>query len=444
MMGEKVLVLGMGLSGRSAAKFLLSKGVTVFGFDQNQTLLNENEEIASMRLKGLVTLSLDDYVDMSQFIQVIVSPGISIENHLYAEAKQLGIEIIGEIELGLRHLQNPCIGITGTNGKTTVTLLVTHILNFSGTKAIAVGNVGNPLTSYLLNNHDEKDVLVIELSSYQIETLTSKVFDVGVILNITPDHLDRYNGMDDYAACKIKLEHFMKLENFYVNEKCYHEFKSFFQTPQVKLFGYGSLCDVRTDLESVYLKESLEYKLPVDLKGFLSHDIENMMAAYTITKVYHVKPKTFLDAYLGFKKPPHRIEFVRELDFVTYYDDSKGTNIDAVTNAVVSLKNPLYLIAGGVDKGASYEPWKKAFEGKVKGVAAIGQAAKKIQNDLAPEIKVEIFETLESAVTHVANLAAPGESVLLSPGCSSFDMFKDYKERGNEFKKIVNLLGGKG
>jgi len=441
---QKALVLGMGLSGRSSANLLLKQGFSVFGHDQNKTLLDENEEIALLKSKGLVTFTKPDTYDIHQFSLIVVSPGVPQSEPLYMEAKKAQIELIGEMELGFRSVKNRCVGITGTNGKTTVTLLVQHVLNYSGIKAIAVGNIGKPITSYLSSNHDENEILIVELSSYQIETLTSKVFDLAVILNITPDHLDRYLGMRQYAIAKIKLEHCIKIEKLFVNEKCYHEFKSLFQTTHIKLFGSSSECDIRTDLENVYLKDNFEYKLPIDLKGILSHEIENMMAAYAIVKEFGVTAAKFLDAFVLFKKPAHRIEFVREIDSVNYYDDSKGTNIDAVIQAVTSLKGPLYLIAGGVDKGSSYNPWKKLFKEKVKRVLAIGQAAKKIKDDLSPEIKVEIYETLEAAVKSAANQAKAGESILLSPGCSSFDMFKDYKERGDEFKKIVNLLRKKG
>jgi UDP-N-acetylmuramoylalanine--D-glutamate ligase len=438
MENGKVLVIGLGISGRSAAKFLLSKGAIVFGYDHNLKVFR-NEEVALLQGLGMQKADID--FDVSECKLVVVSPGVPLNDPMHAKAFKSGIETIGEMELGLRYMKNNCVGITGTNGKTTVTLLTEHVLNYAGINAIAVGNIGKPLTSYLLEHADSGDVLIIELSSYQIETLSAKVFDVAVLLNITADHLDRYSSMEEYAKQKIYLNRCLKEQgSFYVNEKCYHEFQQLFQDVGIKLFGEGSSCLLKTDLESVYLNEKFEYKLPINLQGFCSHEVGNMMAAYAIVKEFKVIPDQFLEGFLTFKKPAHRIEFVREVNLVTYYDDSKGTNIDAVIQAVTSLKNPLYLIAGGVDKGASYEPWKKIFNNKVRKVFAIGEAAKKIQNDLLPEIDVEIVETLELAVKSAAKNAAAGDSILLSPGCSSFDMFKDYKERGNEFKKIVNLL----
>lgn len=426
MEGKKILVLGMGLSGVSAAKFLLSKGAIVYGYDEKAFLV-----------EGV--LVANEALDLQEFDLVCVSPGVSPKEKHYAKALELGIEIIGEIELGARFLKNPCIGITGTNGKTTVTLLVEHVLNCSGKKAVAVGNVGKPLTTYLLENPIDSDILVIELSSYQIETLSHKILDTAVILNITPDHLDRYLNLNEYAKSKIKIMHCLKMSNFIVHETCFDEFKDFFQSSNIQKFGYNLLSDLFTDLENVYFNGKFEYKLPVSMSGNFSYEIENMMAAFALVKNF-VTAEQFLDGYLSFKKPPHRLEFVKQVNLVTYYDDSKGTNIDAVMKAVASLRNPLYLIAGGVDKGASYEPWKQVFNGKVKAVFAIGQAANKIKKELFPDIEVEIVETLELAVKKAASVAVSGDSVLLSPGCSSFDMFKDYKDRGNAFKRCVNLL----
>lgn len=429
MKGKKVLVLGMGLSGVSAAKFLLSKGAIVYGYDQNVSLVKA--------LSGLIVA--DEGLDLQGFDLVVVSPGISPKEKFYAKALKLGIEVIGEIELGARYLNNPCIGITGTNGKTTVTLLVEHVLKCAGKKAFAVGNVGKPLTAYLLENPDNNDILVIELSSYQIETLSCKILDAAVILNITPDHLDRYLNINDYAKAKIKIMHCLKVSNLLVHEACFNEFKDVFQGTDVQRFGCDLLNDLYTDLENVYFNGKFEYKLPVSMKGNFSYEIENMMAAFALVRNF-VTPVQFLEGYLSFKKPPHRLEFVKQVNLVTYYDDSKGTNIDAVMKAVACLKNPIYLIAGGVDKGASYRPWIDVFNGKVKAVFAIGQAANKIKNELFPDIEVEIVETLEMAVKKAASVAVSGDSVLLSPGCSSFDMFKDYKDRGNAFKRCVNLL----
>ncbi len=425
--GKKVLVLGLGVSGLSAVHFLLKKGAFVSAFDRDKSKMQAVLDL------GIKTFDEESEFDFGAFDFVVASPGFPV--------KEKKDTIIGEMELGARFLKNRAIGITGTNGKTTVTLLVEHVLNHCGLKAKSVGNVGTPLTDYLLHFSDIDEILVVELSSYQLETLECKIFDAGVILNITPDHLDRYRDLDEYAMTKIRLLHCMKnTDFFYVNEDCFKSFEHCFQSAKINQFGYSKDLNLYSDLENVYLNRKFQYTLPCDYMGRKSHEIENMMAAYFIVKQFHVTAEQFLEAFITFEKPSHRIEFVREVNSVLFYDDSKGTNIDAVMKAVVSLKNPLYLIAGGVDKGSSYAPWKSVFKDKVKGVMVIGEAAQKIRNELMPDIEVEMFDTLESAVYGAYKKSASGDAVLLSPGCSSYDMFKDYKERGNEFKRIVNLL----
>lgn len=438
---KKVLVVGLGISGRSAVQFLLKQGADVFCFDKDKNLKN-HDEIKLFILDGSLKFieSLDD-LKAEDFDLIVVSPGISLDETLREEAKKAHVEIIGEMELGARYLKNRAIGITGTNGKTTVTLLIEHVLNASSIKAKAVGNIGLPLTSYLLNDNDPDEILVIELSSYQLETMSAKVFDAGIILNITPDHLDRYLGMDEYAKAKFKLQDCVKDKSFfYVDEVSQDVFKHYFKGENNNCFGFNSSESLLRDIKNVYLKEKFPYTLPYELDAKKSHDILNLIAAFKMVETFNLGLIPFLKAFASFKKPAHRVEFVRETNFVKYYDDSKGTNIDAVMKAVDSLKEPIYLIAGGVDKGSGYAPWKFAFKNKVKGIFVIGQAACKIKAELESEIEVEMCESLEVAVKNASKKASSGDVVLLSPGCSSFDMFKDYKERGNEFKRVVNLL----
>lgn len=437
MQKEKALVLGAGVSGLSAAEFLLQKNYAVSLFDQNQQLLASSQDILALKEKGLHIIEEESSILPLSFNMVVASPGFPINENWRSK----GEELIGEIELGARFLKNRAIGITGTNGKTTVTLLVEHVLNHAMIPAFAVGNVGTSLTSHLLKPQNESNVFVIELSSYQLETLSSKIFDVAAILNITPDHLDRYVNMQAYAAAKINLKNCLKKDApLYVDEVSFNEFQPLFENDECSLFGFTKGLDLYSDLENVYLKEKFEYTLPCELFGKKNHHLENMLAAYALVKQFNVSLKQFLEAFSTFKKPAHRIEFVREYQSICYYNDSKGTNIDAVLKAVSSFDGPLYLIAGGIDKGASYIPWKKAFKGKVKAVFLMGEAAKKIEAEIGVEIQTNLVQTLEEAVLKAATSATSGDTVLLSPGCSSYDMFKDYKARGDEFKRVVQLL----
>lgn len=436
--GKNVLVLGLGLSGTSAVRFLLKRGAHVTGVDQSDKTLQALKETFPE-----VALFLDTAkIDFASIDLVVVSPGISPKHPLYQKAKLASIEIIGEVELACREISKPCLGVTGTNGKTTVSLLTTHVLNQAGKKAVCLGNVGVPLTSALDTiEQQESEIYVIELSSFQLETLTHPFLDSGVILNITPDHLDRYESMTDYAKAKIKLYEIMKPNGkLFVEDKCLEAYPALFKGKAIFSYGYRSTCAVSSDTLNLYYFGKRVSDLPESLKGKKSHDLENAMAAFALCQEMQVTQEQFWEAFSTFKKPSHRIEFVRSLHGVRYYDDSKGTNIDAVVRAVDSIEGEIVLIAGGVDKGFPYEPWLAPFKGRVKAVCAIGQSAEKIKGDIGSHIPVEIFASLQEAVANAAKLAKKGEAVLLSPGCSSFDMFKDYSHRGNEFQRFVKEL----
>lgn len=434
---KKVLILGLGLSGRSAAEFLLAQGANVQGVDRDRTLLENHAEILSLKKKGLTTSHESEVSHLEKFDLIIISPGVPTHHFLIQSAQKVNIPIMGEIELGCQVVKNPMVGITGTNGKTTVTLLVTHILNQCSHSAKALGNVGVPLTRELLNI-DPQSMIILELSSYQIETLRQPCLDGGVILNITPDHLDRYPSMEAYAKAKCDMEKALKSNaHLYVDENSWRDYSYLFTHQTPRLFGYQCDAYIHTDLTSVYVGGKRAFDLPQALKGKKSHDLENLLAAYAICVERGIPSDAFLRAYATFKKPPHRIEFVTEHQGVRYYDDSKGTNLDAVIRAVQSLEGPIILIAGGMDKGAEYTPWLQVFKNKVKLICAIGQAAGKIRAQLESQIPVNLFGSLEGAVIQAKQLAQKGDIVLLSPGCSSLDMFKDYAHRGQEFQKII-------
>jgi UDP-N-acetylmuramoylalanine--D-glutamate ligase len=411
---KNALVIGLGISGKAAVEYLLFLGYEVSGVDRKKQDL-EGLEVAVFQ-EGELT-SLKDYS------LIILSPGIPSSHPLVQLAKKEGIEVIGEIQLALQSMKQKAIGITGTNGKTTVTYLIEHVLRSSGKKAKALGNVGDALSKYMIKA-DLDEIAVIELSSYQLEMIDAKVFDVGLILNITSDHLDRYSSMKEYAQAKIRLEHALKPSGIlYVSKEVVDEYGSLFTFAPTQ-FG---LDDDSIDLNF--------------LKGY---EQMNAQAAWLACSKFGVSEKQFLDAFKTFKKPPHRMEFVKEVSGVRYYDDSKGTNVDAVIKAVSSVQGPIILIAGGVDKGASYLPWKEAFEGKVSHMFLIGEAASKIQKELGLFFNVKIVDSLEYAVKAASEVAAPGAYVLLSPGCSSFDMFRDYKQRGKEFQRYVGFLEERG
>ncbi len=437
---KKVLVVGLGLSGRSAVRFLQAHGAQVQGVDRDPQLLDQHVEIQELKQKGL-TIQLDqECQNLSAFDFMVLSPGIPDKHPLVQAAQQAGLPILGEVELGCRLVMNPLLGITGTNGKTTVTLLVTHVLQTCGQRARALGNVGVPFTQELLSI-DPQDMIVLELSSYQLETLQQRKLDAGLLLNITPDHLDRYGTMEAYAQAKCRLESCLKpTAPLYIEEQTWDAYDYLFQESTPRLYGYRANSFIYTDLQQVFRQGKLVFELPCSLQNKKSHDLENLLAAYALCADRGISGADFLQAWQTFKKPAHRIEFVLEHRGVRYYDDSKGTNLDAVMRAVQSLDGSIILIAGGVDKGAAYTPWIEHFKNKVKSICAIGQAAAKIQAQLSAHIPVLLSETLEHAVQQASQLARAGDYVLLSPGCASFDMFKDYAHRGHEFQRLVREL----
>lgn len=442
---KRGLIIGLGISGLAAAELLLRDGYEVVAVDKNCDELS----CAAHRLiqLGVSIRKETDLLDVGLFDIVVVSPGVHPDHLLYQEADKRGVELIGEAELALRKVRQPCIGITGTNGKTTVTALVEHILRHAGKKARALGNVGKSLAEYFLAP-DPEEILVIELSSYQLETLQAPVLDTGVILNITPDHLDRYATMHEYARAKCRLQLCVKLSgSFFVDAKTAQNYKDLLQQERVLTFGNHEEAHFFTDTKRAIKNEEFPqelYALPPCYHDKGMHESENILAAWLLTRPFDVSVEQFTQAVETFKKPLHRIEHVANINGVDYYDDSKGTNIDAVIKAVNAMPGKIVLLAGGIDKGSSYSSWEIPFLGKVKKIIAFGQAREKIAKEAGTFCQVDVVEDLEHAVQTASRSAQHGECVLLSPGCSSYDMFRDYAHRGEEFQRCVRQLNSFG
>ncbi|HSW72479.1 MAG TPA: Mur ligase family protein [Chlamydiales bacterium] len=400
---NRVIVLGFGKSGKAAAALYLKHGFKVVALDKAKP---------ESPLNG-IELKDDDVekVDFSNVKELLLSPGISPSHPVVLEAKRRKIPVVGEIELGFRYFKNRAIGITGSNGKTTVTLLTTHVLNSAGIKARALGNVGVPLTSF---NGDEKEILVVELSSFQLETLKEVCLDAALITNITPNHLDRYPSMDEYRSAKLEIQKVIK--------------------PNEVLF-------IHSNLKKWIEHESFNYdKIPLKIRGKYPIHKENLLAAFSLASYFGVKKKEFFSALKTFTPPPHRLECVGKKDGVTFYNDSKATTIESVIYAVKTLKGPVNLIVGGVDKGAPYFPWKKAFKNRVKRIYAIGLAAKKIKEELESDFEVILEDSMSQALSSAYKSAEVNDIILLSPGCSSYDSFRSFEHRGDEFRFQVQQL----
>lgn len=440
---RNALIVGLGLSGRSAAHFLLKRGVNVSAIDKNRDAIKEIEEVKNLVQSGLKLYSENHLPDIHAYDLIVVSPGIPPLHPIYKAALNAKKEVVGEIELACRFLTQPCLGITGSNGKTTTALWIEHILNQSGKAAKAVGNIGKPLIQVLdeCEEENKKSILVIELSSWQLETMHSQSLDAAAVINITPNHLDRHETMEAYVRAKLKIRHCLKPgKKLFMGYEAYQNFRYCLTDKNTFTLGYHPECTIYCDKERVIIDQKTQFFLPEEYRHIVSHDIENLMAAYALCSEMEISPKDFSKAFVSFKKPPHRIEFVRKFKDISYYDDSKATSIDAVLKAVNSLKGKVILIAGGVHKGFSYSSWIQGFGQKVCCLCAIGEAAEQLKQELSLHINVVVCLNLEDAVHYASKLAKPGENVLLSPGCASFDMFKDYKQRGEMFKQIVNRL----
>ncbi|MBF8263169.1 MAG: murD [Parachlamydiales bacterium] len=424
-MNKKAIVIGLGVSGRSCVELLFAEKKSVLALDKNAGALMSDPNVKTLLSRGLELDTDQKQVDWSQIDQVVISPGIALTHPVAAQALVKKIEVIGEIELAFRRLQNPCIGVTGTNGKTTVVLLICHILRMAGMKAQSLGNIGTSLSSYALSP-DPNEILVVELSSFQLETIEKKCLDAAFILNITPDHLDRYAGMDEYARAKCKIESCLKEGGeMWVSKQTAHDFGHWLHRAKI-IDDRGSF--ENSAIATISPMRYIQLGVP---------ERQNIQAAELACRRFGVNEAQFWRGLETFRKPKHRIEYVGEWNGITFYNDSKATNIDSVMHAVGLFEGPIILLAGGVHKGWSYRPWIESFQGKVTRVVAFGQAAAVIEEDLKNDLIVDRVETLTQAVRTAVQNAGPKTAILLSPGCSSFDQFRNYEHRGNEFKRII-------
>lgn len=418
----KKLILGLGVSGRSVLRYLRECNCQVIGIDKRAREFENDPFFANIPL-----YSEEQTIVYSEISAIVKSPGIAWGHPVLKEAIARNIPITSEMEIACQALQKrkkTLFAITGSNGKTTTTLLTTHLLIQNGLKAVAVGNVGRPLLSEIDSDHD---FFIVELSSFHLETLHLPLFDAACLLNISNNHLDRYDSLEHYAKTKFQMLRCLKKEA-----------KLFLREGVIKEFGYLIDSDYK---EKVATIPPLSYR---DRQLLIAnHDLENLQAASLLAAVAGIKEEECWKAFLSFQKPPHRIEFVRELQGVTYINDSKATSADAVLKALEAVTGRVILIAGGLDKKGDFSALTKILGQKVKKLLLIGTSAQKIQNELHDCVGIEMVGTLESAVKRASALASHGESVLFSPGCASYDQFRNYEHRGDVFKQLVIELGEK-
>lgn len=422
-LNQNVLILGMGKSGLAMAEFLRNRGAHILAYD---------DKLSSLNLHSCPLYNHIHQVDFDKIDFIAASPGVPLAHPVYQKAVEHQIPVVGEMQLGARVIKNQCIGITGANGKSTTTSLIAHILQTAKKKARAVGNIGIPITS-VLEEVDADEILVIEISSYQIDTLQTSFLDCGVLLNITPDHLDRYITLENYAKSKFGLQKFIKSKApFVLSTKLSQTWGSLINRDH--LIFYDSL--FKKHRHNIEHEHGLTYPYVGPI------DEENYSAAIAVCYHYHISD---LDIYHGittFKGLAHRFEFVKEINGIVFYNDSKATNIESVIKAVTSTDKPLVMIMGGEDKGLDYSVLKPYFKNKVKGICLIGHIKDTMAKVFEADFKTVTYSTLKEAVVGAYQMSRTGDMVLLAPGSSSFDMFRNFEHRGEEFKKIVQNLEG--
>jgi UDP-N-acetylmuramoylalanine--D-glutamate ligase len=483
---EKVLVVGLGVSGQSVCKLLLKQGYQVIGTDIKPRARFGNE-LNSLEEKGCVLQfgehRLEDFLKVDQ---IIVSPGVPLNSEPLRQAAIKGIEIIGELEWAWRQVNLPVVAVTGTNGKTTTTSLLGEILKASGKRVFVGGNIGTPLSQWLLSK-EEAELLVLEVSSFQLDTASRFFPQVGILLNVTEDHLDRYDdfhplcdphldgGFSKGKELSYKSSGLSSLDKTELSQQN----KSFlaYANSKLSLFarqdtthvaiinGDDPVCRAglheipgRTLIFSRKNRQAhgtvrdheVRIQVPGNRAFHLSlehcvlqgpHNEENILATVLAATVLGVDPNHMQDTLDRYHGLPHRMEWVRNWKGVDFYDDSKATNVGAVVKALENFNRPVLLLLGGRDKLGSYEPLMKSIQRKGKGIFAFGEAGPRLHQEIKKWFDcIWAFPDLETAFQEAVRQVEPGDVVLLSPACSSFDQYANYAQRGDHFKRLVNEL----
>jgi UDP-N-acetylmuramoylalanine--D-glutamate ligase len=435
--GKNVAVLGAGLSGTAAALLLRSEGAAVAVLDSADENKLLKSTLDNLRANGVtVRCGSAAETDASAYDLLVLSPGIDPASALAVNFASRKIETIGELELGWRSVDLPVIAITGTNGKTTTTELLAQMLNACGQNTIACGNIGKPLCEVALEDRD-LDVLTVEVSSFQLETITTFRPSISVWLNFAPDHLDRYRSVAEYRAAKLRIFDYQTSEDIAVLNA--GESLPKIAARPVTFSAYTDRADFRLEGGSiVYENRAVLRMADTKLRG--SHNIENIMATLAAGVARGLTFEQMVPPLQSYVPRPHRCEFVRELGGVSYINDSKATNLDAVEKALLAQNRRVVLIAGGKDKGFTFETLLPLVSEKARRVILIGEMATRICRDWKEAVPCDIANSLADAVERAHAVAEEGEVVLFSPGTSSFDMFKSYADRGDQFRALVHAL----
>ncbi len=448
-MKEQVVILGAGESGVGAAFLAKAKGFAVFVSDNGfipskfKKVLKEEEidfEEGQHTTEKILTAS-----------EIVKSPGIPDTAPIILKAKEKNISVVSEIEFAIRHSKAKFIGITGTNGKTTTTLLTYHLLKENGFNVGLTGNVGHSLAMQVAK--DDKEYYVIELSSFQLDGMFKSKLNVAILLNVTPDHLNRYdNDFQKYLHSKFRIIRNMRKEDVFIYNQSDQNIKE-----QVELLkSHVSLLPISMEKmnnsdaypvgkELVFMEGETIKKITKSYLPLLGkHNMINTMAAVLVARSISLDWENIKKALKTFKNAPHRLEFVGDINGISFYNDSKATNVDAVWYALESFENPLVLIMGGTDKGNDYTQIDELVAKKVKSIVALGIDNTKIESHFKGYLKdITSTDSVFNAIEIAYSKAKSGDVVLLSPACASFDLFKNYEDRGERFKEAFTALKNK-
>jgi UDP-N-acetylmuramoylalanine--D-glutamate ligase len=445
LQGKRALVMGLGKSGVAAALFLESQGARVTVSD-SKAEAQLGKDIPRLLDRGIAveTGAHGERTFRDQDL-IVISPGVPVDTPLLQQARALKIPVIGEVELASRFLKGSVIAITGSNGKTTTTSLVGELLVKSGFKAQVGGNIGTPVTDLIASSADST-WSVLEISSFQLETVETFRPKIAAILNITPDHLDRHGNFATYVAAKARIFESQQAGDFAVLNHADAPCREIADKVRSEVIWF-SIADhgkdgafVRSE-QIVFRRGGKETLIlsaaDIPLKG--AHNLENVLAGVCCAMLAGCKLEDIRDGIRGFKAVEHRLEQVAVLAGVSFYNDSKATNVDATIKALESFPANIHLILGGKDKNSDYSLLNPLLRARVKRVYTIGAAAEKIESQISGTSVIHSV-TLERAVLSAAAAAAPGDVVLLAPACASFDQFENYEHRGRVFKEVVHRL----
>ena len=452
---KSVLVIGLGASGMAAGRLLLKLGARVTAVDSADTSAPQ-AQARELRAQNVTVRIGSNAPIAGDFDLAVISPGVPLDLPLVEDLKRRNVPLIGELELGYQHTRCLCVGITGTNGKTTTTELIERLLMHTQRKTVACGNIGLPLCDVVEQTKD-LDVLTIEVSSFQLETTQFFRPAVAVLLNITPDHLDRHPTMVDYVRVKGQL---------FANQQAFDwaivqsEALAQMREAGVKIPSKVITFSARDPQADIYFDRSL---IVSRIEGWVGplldlsqcqlrgpHNAENLMAALVVGRVLRIPLAEMADALKSYAPAPHRCELVTEMDGVKFINDSKATNVDAVRQSLLAVppaelgKPNIWLIAGGKDKGFDYHELGPLLAQRVKGAFLIGETRERIRAAWGLFTACTTVNSLLEATQHAARGAVSGDVVLLSPACSSFDMFRNYQHRGDVFREAVASLSGGG